>query len=1157
MPRSSRHKKQHKHSSRDFKERSDSEGEEISKERKVKEDPEIRVSRDSDLAGKRKSPSQPRHGKDPPSGDYGSSKRRKDRAGSPVAADRWNGGGNERDEGSFGEKAGEGEGLGAELEKVQKSKASADSKSRSSSRRHEISSERKEEAFVAESDSKRKSEKDSSWKEAHQGKEVNERGIERDRKVEDARRERSVDVTTGTADGSSEVNRKRERKMEGLDEEQKAKQEVEITEWQMQDEVRNPELEKELEKRIRRRRDGSDDRDKKQEDNRDGDDTKLSSRDDRIKNGRYKDERHKDARYSEHRDERHRDERHKDGRYSEYRDERHKDGRYSEYKDERHKDGRYSDKYREDPDKDHRYRDDKLREEHSSRDRTSKRSDSKHFRDENKPSENRHKKTKPQDSDHDGSPYVDDRSIGNKDSRGRKRLSDDNEDHHSDLKSHSTKEHRIDVEKNALRSSRVDSHSERGRSESHYRHSDVADSASNSRLKSSPGSNAPIVKDQSRHGSKQVDSTYRDSLSKERMPDTASTRELASVIREPERVYEPHSMEKPKQKDDIHLDELPLKNAATSQSERSPNLDNEASPIRLREKSPSSTSGDRRHSGRSVRRSLDVEEIGRKSSGSMDVEETGRKSISSKDGRDNSVSDDRGRELHLDKPAIDEFSPELLSNEPPTLGSSSFNRTGQLHSNSASLLPPPPPSSFRHGIESPSVLGSLEDDARGQTSDRKAGSRYKRTGDPNMGRAQGNAWKGVANWPSSVTNGFIPFQHGPPPAFHAMVQQFPTAPLFGVRPSMELSHAGVSYHMHDTAGHARPYGWRNPVDDHLHGWDGTNGVFGDESNIYGRPDWDQSRHLMSSRGWEMSADPWKGQNGSINMEFQAPQKEQDNSARILADETWNGQSSQRSRSERNRPEHLPAISTPIKQFDGLASAKDSIEAPPEFVHKKTTETSKLSTDSSAPFYRIYLSKLDISVDLAHPDCLRLLEMEGETTDEINSNAFLEEDTKVGGKSLDHSLRDSLFPAITETVFQRSMALYKKQMEERNVKICTSSSLESNLEEVTPASDEEKAESAEEKAESAEEKTEAVEDHSLVAGHASPAISSPIDEEQRNGTSNSDSDFSLDANKQQSDAVSGSIVLADDGSQGCEALMPESVECRENLSRIHNSPESTH
>ncbi|KAK9274626.1 hypothetical protein L1049_021877 [Liquidambar formosana] len=158
-----------------------------------------------------------------------------------------------------------------------------------------------------------------------------------------------------------------------------------------------------------------------------------------------------------------------------------------------------------------------------------------------------------------------------------------------------------------------------------------------------------------------------------------------------------------------------------------------------------------------------------------------------------------------------------------------------------------------------------------------------------MGRPQGNAWKGVPNWPSPVANGFIPFHNGPPPVgFHPVMQQFSAPPMFGVRPSMELNHPGVPYHISDAdrfSGHVRPFGWRNPVDDScpppLHGWDANNGVGGDGSHMYGRLDWDHNRTLTSGGGWETSGDIWKGKNAGSTMELPSAYQKEDKTIRTV------------------------------------------------------------------------------------------------------------------------------------------------------------------------------------------------------------------------------------------------------------------------------------
>lgn len=236
MPRSSRHKShRQKHSSRDLREHSDSEEEDVSRERKRREDSGIRVP---DSSEKRESPSKSQQEKDLAL-DYSGSKRRRDRADSGVT-DRWNGGDDRRVEQLATEKRLRGDGFGSDSEKRAKPKAAEDSKSRSS-RRQESSSERKNEILVLENEeakkgsgrveSKRKLEKDSGRKDANECKDAKEkeRGMDRDRKVQDTRRERSVDTTTRITGGGSETSRKQGTRTGGSEEERLSKHEVEIT----------------------------------------------------------------------------------------------------------------------------------------------------------------------------------------------------------------------------------------------------------------------------------------------------------------------------------------------------------------------------------------------------------------------------------------------------------------------------------------------------------------------------------------------------------------------------------------------------------------------------------------------------------------------------------------------------------------------------------------------------------------------------------------------------------------------------------------------------------------------------------------------------------------------------------------------------------------
>lgn len=220
MPRSSRSKshKQSKHGAKEAavvaaaKEYTDSEEDVVvvkMKERNGKEDssPSVRVSREFASGEKRKFTSSAKDGKDLPvhsngdaGEDYVASKRRKEKE-----SDRWNGGGDEKDEPLNVEK---------EMDKVVKVKDSksgggvVEPKSKTSSRRHESGSERKEESSVSvvvvvekeeskggggNSESKRKGEKDFGRKEGHQHKDSKEskekdRGSDRERKVLEGKR---------------------------------------------------------------------------------------------------------------------------------------------------------------------------------------------------------------------------------------------------------------------------------------------------------------------------------------------------------------------------------------------------------------------------------------------------------------------------------------------------------------------------------------------------------------------------------------------------------------------------------------------------------------------------------------------------------------------------------------------------------------------------------------------------------------------------------------------------------------------------------------------------------------------------------------------------------------------------------------------------------
>ncbi|XP_059662208.1 uncharacterized protein LOC132308205 [Cornus florida] len=1350
MTRSSRHKshKQSKHGSKDEKEYSESAEDVKMNERNGKEEGSVRLSRDSYSGEKRKVSSQSREGKDP--SDHGNgdtteepvvSKRRKEKADA-AATDRWNSAGDERGDGVTTDKERKGESSRLDSDKSSKSKVSADSKSKTS-RRHDNVSEKKEENVCSvpeKVDPKHKSEKDSGLKAVQQYKDSKEskdkeRGLEKEKKVQNVKRDAEAPAMDG------EVAAKQGSQSGDFGEERQGKRSRENTGRPIQDELRNPELEKELEKRIRKRRDGSSDKDRNQDHAKEIDDKRLSSRGERGKDGRYKDEKHKDgshgdkykedggrenrnkdnkygedgdkdnrvrdekyredgARDKRHRDDKHRedgdrDTRNRDGKYQEegerdnrhrddkYRDDgdrenRHRDDKYREdgerenrHRDEkyredgerdyRHRDEKYredgerdnrhrDDKYRDDGERDNRHRDDKYREDgerdnrqrddkyrkdadrdnkhredfdrenkHSdgkirddfdrdkrlrdlkyrderiSRDRTSDKSDIKRSRDESNAGERYRKST-----NRDDSPIYDDRSNRYKDDKGKRRANDkDDKEDNSDMRYHSTKEQRSDAERKSMSSAKVDLVTDRGR---YSRNADVENSLSHSRRRSSPSSSYHAARDHYRL-SKQEGSKYRDYANEERVwHDVTAIKEFSGVT---QKVSASRSIEKSVPKDESHLSEFSI--------EKRQKTDSRTSPLQKMDKSPSSSSTDRRHLTKSdIRRSLDIEESGQRSGGSRDT-----KDYSDKEGRGS-------RELPMDTLPVD----ELSQADGDTLSvSSPFSRTSRFPSNSKSLLPPPPPP-FRTGVDN-HLAFSMEDDNRG-----KSINRHRRVGDSSIGRAQGNTWKGVQNWPSPMANGFLPFPHGPPPVgFHPVMQQFPAPQMFGVRPSMEINHTGVPYHIPDAdrfSGHGRTF-WRNPVDDScpppLHGWDANNSVFGEESHLFGRPDWDHNRFPMSGRGWETGGEMWKGQNSGVSTELPADPQKQDYSAHGPADEVWIGQSGERAQNEQKQP-CLEAENIDINKSSG-AVATNTLKAPKTLQEDKPS-SSKPSRKDDDFLWHAYLSKLDISADLTQPElykqCTSLVDMHQKTNSGENDSKipYTEEAMEAKVMNFRTTLNASPFAAINDSIFQKAMSLYKKQREEIKAingervpflyVVPKDGSNDDEPGELDPACDQQEADDAvsepnQEKAElpNTSEKLEVspvttkkaedepddlnslkkseepfstsnevetvvdpvciqeasekiLEDKSSPLENVECDVHSPCKVDDVDCGSDSIGNHCANNSEEQKlvDTMCGAFLFSGMSSEACEVVMPESIESGlVNLSRIHHSPESTH
>ncbi|XP_017226446.1 uncharacterized protein LOC108202519 isoform X1 [Daucus carota subsp. sativus] len=1045
MPRSSRTKSR-KHSSREVRDYSDSE-EDL--KRNGKEEGSVRVSKDSMSGDKRKVAVKDLvgHGNGVDVADevLVVSKRRKDKAEGGGGSDRWNADApndvfvDVKIE-TFNSKAKE------------KEKVLVDSSRSKTGRRHE--SDKKDELLtvVAEEESK-------------SGRVESKRKGDKEYGRKEYKEKERWDKEKLLEDGKdAEFTRKHGLHSVDVAEERHGKRSRENIEGPVQDQLRNPELEKELDKRIRRRVDGSSDKDKYQDDARDYDE-KRSSKGDRSKDVWSKDERHGDKyneeneKYSRHKEDKYRedskDSRYKDAKYREEgekdnryrdakyredsdrdntncddnyredgdRDKRHKDEKYREdgernirhredkyhedgVKDDRHRDDRYREdvnkdsrhkeekhrenadrdrdgkrrdvKHRNDSDRDKRSRDVKYRDDHSSRDRIS--DSEKRLRDENNASDHHYRKS----SNRDGSPTYDERGSRYKDDRGNRKATD--KEDHNDIRSQSTKEQQFDAEKRSG-SNKVDLITDRGRS--NFRNADADVTLNHSRRRSSPSSSTHGARDHYRV-SKLEESKYRDYGYDDRTRQNGSSGREFNGAKQNEKLLSSRLMEKSIQKDDSQFNE-------SSVADRRLRSDARASPLRMVDKSPSSTSNDRRHLNRTdVRRSIEKEESGQRSGGSRDY--TGREGKG-------------GRELPMHTHAVDEYS---QADGDKSSASSPFTRN--FSGNSRSILPPPP---FRTGVDSPSGFGPGEDDNRGRFN-----NRHRRGGDSNMGRSQGNAWKGIPNWPSPVTNGYMPFPHGPPPVgFHAVMQQFPSPPIFGVRPTMDMNHS-LPYHMSDAdrfPGHGRQLGWRNSVDDSapsVHGWDANNSVFGDDNRGYGRVDWDQNRTQMGNRGWDTSGDMWKGSNSGLNTELtSAPQKEDLKHSAV--DDVLAGQQAQ---IEQNQP-NGKADSLDVQSIDALPNVTlNPSEKPP----LKSRENSKMSTKDDVYDHNVYLSRLDISTDLTKPE---LYDQLTSLMDFDSNTLAFEDDVKIlyVEDGLEAKVSDQIMSsAMNNTVFQKAMSLYEKQ-----------------------------------------------------------------------------------------------------------------------------------
>ncbi|AQK97052.1 Eukaryotic translation initiation factor 3 subunit 10 [Zea mays] len=667
---------------------------------------------------------------------------------------------------------------------------------------------------------------------------------------------------------------------------------------------------------------------------------------------------------------------------------RYEHGKSRSSKEQRFDDDKYKEKYKDDYVRDKRQHDDKFSNERVARSHESDRAEYKSAKDGRRSSESHYRKDAVQDVDH-----YEDYNNRYKESRGKKRPPEENDDQY-DLKPPSTRDQRVHLEKSSG-SGRLDSLTERARP-------DRSSSPSKIHSRSSPSPSSYHDKDQSRHGSKVVDHGKREIPYDERnnRPRASSGRERTPASRLRDRDAENWSSERLKQKDDYQPRDVTLE-ISTSHYDRTPSKDKHTSPKQLSEKSPSS--GDHRFSGRL--------------SGGRSLDNKGeRKSLTKYRDRDGDIAQERSH--HQDR------MPAKVPFREPTPSNSSISRGGHfLGSSPNNPLPP-----ARNG--DPSFQGPHDDDRRPQNGDRRFHGHQKRN-DMNSVRGHGHGWNSQPNWPSPVSNGFVPIQHGGAPGFHPPVHQFPGPPMFNLRPQMKLNQPGVSYPMHDAVDrfstHMRPFGWPNHLDEscppHMQVWNGGSGVFPGEPYIYGRQEWDQNRPHAGSRGWELTGDVSKGPNDVPDAELLVAKKDPDSAITAVSDS--GGQHNLQPEADQKEIGRLTAENFEAKNH---TKSSKSLEAP----QGAQLVTSMLSKNSVV-FCKNYLSRISVSHDLVEPElykrCISLLgDLDVTKTSHLVRNE-IQDNGNIGKMSTKYGNLNpfsSRYLKSDNTIFERALALHKNQ-----------------------------------------------------------------------------------------------------------------------------------
>ncbi|XP_009619003.1 uncharacterized protein LOC107794685 isoform X3 [Nicotiana tabacum] len=1111
-----------------------------------------------------------------------------------------------------------GESLKIDAEKGLKEKEMknlADSKSKSS-KRQESSREKKEENVVAslveKEDSKsgrvakRKSEKDSARKEGKDSREVKEKEVglsEKEKKSQNSLKRQSGD---------------------SVDEKQ-GKRGKENAESSTQNELYNPEVEKESERRSRKRREGSGDRDKYVDVLNESDSRRLSSRWDRSKDERQRDGKHKDG-YGDKYQHGGKDDKDRDAMYLEDvdKDRKQHDEKSREYSD---RDGRHREgKYQEDGEIDNRHMHEKYLNDG---DRDSRRKNDKHQEDgerERRDRDDKYREDSDKDDRHRDDKY---REDGDKDGC-----------HNEDI-------YHEDVERDdRQRNSKYREASERDSRRRDDKQADENDKDKRLRYAKYKDERAPRDRLGDRSGAKHPrDESYAADL----QPRKSSKHEGSPGYDDLTRFKDDRGRRRTGAKEDIgDFRSRSIKELRSDAEKRSMS---------------SATVDLVTESGRSISRNSEIELVPSNnrrwtspSSGSHATRDYYR--FSKQDGskhkdypyeervRHGVTRDYGGSAGAVEKNSSSRKTEKLMQREDNILGESSAERRfkSDLRSSPLQQVDKSPSSASydrRHSSrsevwrtleaeESTQRSGSsrdvkegrgsrdlagkalAEDDGRG-----KSNNHHRRINDPNIGRMQGHGWKRVPNWPLPVANGFMPFQHGPPPVgFHPMIPQFPTPSVFGVRPSMDLSHPGITYHIPDAdhfPGHVPPMGWRTPVDGScgppMHGWNANNAVSGEEAHLNGRPDWDQPRTLSNSgMSWETS-DAWKGPLTGSSVELPSGSLKEDYSVQ-------EEESAQPVQSEQKQTD-ADDQSNDISQSRGSLgeSTSENVKTTPE---EQPIEVKPSEKDDSL-LCHVYLSKLDISAELTEPElfdqCISLIDVDKKMTSYVDDSRILFLEGYVVASITTPSKFSSgpPFAVMTDSVFQKALSLYQ---ERREVKVMnckkwsfpgqegeaypgnkfenfssecgetTEPAMAGNMLEedgdlvVVGSSKSSCPETSEPMTDDGEEKSESPLSTAERVGMEGETVlgvaeeGNPLPAEEVEGSSESPTEMSKDLirsndsvgnfsddfkkEKEIVDVKCDPLLLPYVSSEAFEAVMPESIEFGSvNLSRIHHSPESTH